>query len=123
VTLHGSWNRPVPVGYAVIRIPFDKTTRMPTRQIETIFSYKDLQQKCQSGGNANYKCFRPAGLVFKDGLMYISSAATGEIVRVMKGRPADVERDPSGNGALSMSGQAWGLMTLVLFSSWMAFAL
>ncbi len=122
MTLHGSWNRPIPVGYSVIRIPFNKTSQMPTGQIETLFSYKDLEQKCQSGGNANYKCFRPAGLVFKDGIPYISSAATGEIVRVLRGNPADVERDPSGNDGIALSRNVWTMSAVTLLASlWMTF--
>lgn len=114
MTLHGSWNRPVPVGYSVLRIPFDKTTSLPSKELDYIFKVKDYESKCTSGGQKNYKCFRPAGLAFKDGILYVSSDSTGDIVRVLTGNPDDVKRNPSGNSSKILS-VSLGLLGLLLF--------
>ena len=84
VTLRGSWNRPVPAGYSVIRFPFDPISRMPTKEIKTLFSHKNPAQNC----GPNNSCFRPAGLAFQDGILYVSSDSTGEIMRIWVDNPS-----------------------------------
>ena len=118
ISLHGSWNRPIPVGYSVVRIPFDKLTNLPSQKLEYIFSVKDYQTQCQNSGNANYNCFRPSGLAFKDGLLYVSSDSTGDIVRVLVGSPDAVLRDPLGNSSVSKCG-CLGLFLILFF--WVLF--
>jgi glucose/arabinose dehydrogenase len=80
-TLHGSWNRPTLVGYSVVRIRFNSTD-MPVGY-EVVGETVSFQEHCTGTANrGSPKCFRPAGITFKDGIMFISSAVTGEIVRL-----------------------------------------
>jgi glucose/arabinose dehydrogenase len=77
-TLHGSWNTPRPVGYSVIRIVMNQTD-YPVRY-EYIGETKNFRVDCESRNNL--KCFRPAGITFKNGALFVSSDSTGEIVRL-----------------------------------------
>ena len=77
VAFHGSWNSDNPVGYRVVRIPFNKTTLHPTGEILNII-YEPNTSDC--GGS----CFRPVNAVFnKDGHLIISADASNEIFRVV----------------------------------------
>jgi glucose/arabinose dehydrogenase len=109
-TLHGSWNRPTPVGYAVVRIQFNSSD-MPIGY-ETIAETVNFRQNCRSANGSNQRCFRPAGITFKDGIMFISSGATGEVVRLPYS-PNHVRTDVEKAGASSLT--LWGASMLSLF--------
>ncbi|KND04536.1 uncharacterized protein SPPG_00261 [Spizellomyces punctatus DAOM BR117] len=78
VALHGSWNRNVPAGYSIVRLPF-KPDGSPTvdRVTDRVLWLSD--QLCPATSVTT--CFRPAGLAIVDKYVYVSSDATGEIVR------------------------------------------
>ncbi|TFY70393.1 hypothetical protein EVG20_g2623 [Dentipellis fragilis] len=70
VTLHGSFNRSPPTGYAVVRLPHPahyNSTYTPLIQASNLTSCPGT-------------CIRPAGLAFgPDGRLYISSDSSGEV--------------------------------------------
>lgn len=74
VAFHGSWNRSVPTGYKVVRIPFDGN--MPTGEVEDFATgWLDLA--------ANQVTGRPVGLaVGPDGALYISDDKGSVIYRI-----------------------------------------
>lgn len=87
-------NRASPVGYSVSIVPFSPSTFQPlappssTSALTPIFSNSNTTA-CP--GN----CFRPAGLAWdRDGRLYVSSDATGEIYVITKsgGLPVDGAR-------------------------------
>ena len=74
VTLHGSWNRSEPVGYAVFRIAFDGG--QPVAFEEFLGGFLSADGSSQFG--------RPVGLgVLPDGSLLISEDANGVIYRVV----------------------------------------
>lgn len=81
-TLHGSWDRSVPSGYGLIRIPFVKNRPTLPSKHQYLARVENYEVDCKSGGGANLKCFRPAGIAVKDGSFYVGSGATGEIVKL-----------------------------------------
>jgi glucose/arabinose dehydrogenase len=85
-TLHGSWDRQVPAGYGLIRIPFVNNTPTLPSQHQFLGRVEDYETKCRSGGSENgmqLKCFRPAGIAVRDGKFYVGSGATNEIVEML----------------------------------------
>lgn len=79
ITFHGSWNRPSPVGYALVSVALDQDTGMPIAAADVadattlVLSNPDLDA-CPEG------CFRPVGLAQdSEGRVYMSSDSTGEI--------------------------------------------
>ncbi|CAG8486391.1 11111_t:CDS:2 [Paraglomus brasilianum] len=100
VAFHGSWDRNVPTGYKVIRIPFTQNTSnpMPTGDTQDVFGQTDAATKC--AGKANLKCMRPVNAVFRKGVMFVSSDATGEVIRIRKG-----SGDTSGGLSQTSGGQ------------------
>jgi glucose/arabinose dehydrogenase len=71
VALHGSWNRSVPVGYKVIRIPFDG---------ESPGSPQDFAVGWFSGGS---HWGRPVDLVTApDGSLFLSDDSGGRVYRI-----------------------------------------
>ena len=83
-TLHGSWNRKIPSGYSVIRIPF-RNGQPQAKRIHTLGVTKDYVTACSTDARndkQNYKCFRPAGIAIKKGLIYVTSDSTNEIVQL-----------------------------------------
>jgi hypothetical protein len=87
--------------------------------IDTILSVKDFRTKCISSNNQNYQCFRPAGLAFYNGILYVSSDSTGEIVRVLKGTAEAVQRDPTGNSSFKVTSSI--VLVLMLFLIFLIF--
>ncbi|KAJ3169916.1 hypothetical protein HDU88_000558 [Geranomyces variabilis] len=76
IALHGSWNRDKPVGYAVVRLPFNRDgTPAATRVTDTVLSL--TAGPCAAGKS----CFRPAGLAIVERWAYVASDETGEVVR------------------------------------------
>ena len=75
VAQHGSWNREPPVGYALVRLPFD-AEGAPTGEIEPIVRHAGSDAKWPSG-------LRPVDVRFDlNGRLLFTSDATGEIVRL-----------------------------------------
>ena len=74
IAFHGSWNRSVPTGYKVVRVPFSGTR--PTGEISD-FASGWLNEK--SGAVSG----RPVGLaVGSDGALYVSDDKAGMIYRI-----------------------------------------
>ena len=104
MTFHGSWDRTNPVGYKVSVIPFENGEPVAATNNNTattdIFTNLD-NSKCPSN------CFRPAGLAFdKQGRLYVSSDASGEIYVVMREQTAN--STGTGTGAGTGSGTSTG---------------
>lgn len=79
IAFHGSWNRSVPTGYKVVRVPFSGTR--PTGEISD-FASGWLNEK--SGAVSG----RPVGLaVGPDGALYVSDDKAGMIYRIQADRP------------------------------------
>ena len=100
VTFHGSWDRTNPVGYKVSLIQFQNGEPVDPSTSNTsttdIFANMDNSQ-CPTN------CFRPVGLAFdKQGRMFVSSDASGEIYVVMK----DATATGSANGTSTGSAPA-----------------
>ncbi|KAF8458524.1 hypothetical protein BDZ91DRAFT_666010 [Kalaharituber pfeilii] len=80
VTFHGSWNRDLPTGYKLSKIPFDAQTRQPVAGLTERKNYYDIMwnrdtMRCRQKG-----CFRPVGVVVDSaGRVWMGSDATGEI--------------------------------------------
>ena len=75
IALHGSWNRPQPVGYEVLRVPFDGG--MPSGPAE-VFATGWLSDGRVDG--------RPVGLaVGPDGALYVSDDRGGFVYRIAYG--------------------------------------
>ena len=88
VAFHGSWNRDVPTGYKVVRVPFDRGA--PTGAVEDVLAHAGDGAKWPSG-------FRPVDARFDAcGRLVVSSDGTraggvyseGAVVRVCHG-PCD----------------------------------
>ena len=76
VAQHGSWNRDVPVGYAVVRIPF--ADGLPTGKVEQLLAHDGSAAKWPSG-------FRPVDPLFEPerGTLLVSCDKTDQIVRIV----------------------------------------
>ncbi|KAH6903287.1 cellobiose dehydrogenase [Coprinopsis sp. MPI-PUGE-AT-0042] len=92
-SLHGSWNRQVPIGYKVVAVPgkFSSSGEWSPRDSleNTKNSIVDIlanreEGQCQKG------CFRPVGLVFDESgeRLYVSSDTSGEVFLVKPGENA-----------------------------------
>lgn len=82
VSFHGSWDRPVPIGYKVSEIAFSGGQPVDssdsTTATQDILSNADLSV-CPGG------CFRPVGLTMDSkGRIFVSSDTTGEIYVLQK---------------------------------------
>ncbi|KAH8727518.1 soluble quino protein glucose/sorbosone dehydrogenase [Phaeosphaeriaceae sp. PMI808] len=101
VSMHGSWNRQVPIGYKLSFIEFDsngspKAAANSTTAAFDVVWNPDLS-KCPE------KCFRPVGLAWdSQGRLYMSSDTTGEIYVITKTDGSgvnDVRQVSSGSGS------------------------
>lgn len=103
VASHGSWNADPPVGYSLLRVPFDSSTNEPIATVdnpqgyETIFAPPDISA-CPGG------CFRPVGIAVEraragDNGVFVTSDSTGEIVRVYRGSALPVRSGASKDAA------------------------
>lgn len=81
-TLHGSWDRSVPSGYGLIRIPFVNNVPALPSEHQYLARVENFETECKATNGDNGKCFRPAGIAVKDGKFYVGSGATGEIVEL-----------------------------------------
>jgi glucose/arabinose dehydrogenase len=78
VALHGSWNRSVPVGYKVIRIPFEGGSAGPAEDFATGWMAKE--------GNRGSVWGRPVDvLVAPDGALLVSDDDGGAVYRITYG--------------------------------------
>ena len=100
-TLHGSWNRKTPAGYAVVRIPFLNGNPQASK-IQYLAETQNFQTACNTNAQnnqQNYKCFRPAGITIKDGVIYVSSGITNDIVQLKYDKR---RADLAGTGRISL---------------------
>ncbi|CEM11358.1 unnamed protein product [Vitrella brassicaformis CCMP3155] len=75
VALHGSWNREVPVGYEVVRVPVSQDMRLDGDQ-QKVLTHLGINRLWSTD-------LRPVSVAFDHrGHMYVSSDMTGEIVMV-----------------------------------------
>ena len=74
IAFHGSWNRSVPTGYKVVRVPF-KGQRPRGEVLDFVSGWLDDNSKMVTG--------RPVGLaVGPDGALYISDDKANLIYRI-----------------------------------------
>lgn len=76
VAFHGSWNKsPDDEGFKVVRIPFNKQTKLPNGEILDVI----FEPNIKGCG----RCLRPVNVVFDlNGHLIVSSDASQEIIRV-----------------------------------------
>ncbi|KAF8417033.1 hypothetical protein EV426DRAFT_624635 [Tirmania nivea] len=127
VSFHGSWNRDVPTGYKLSKIPFDKATGQPMAKATDKQNYEDVlwnrdTMKCKDNG-----CFRPVGVAIDGkGRVWVGSDSSGEVMVLWttgdrKGGPEGTDnvdngnnRNSENNGNTSVSGES----SAVIGSSW-----
>jgi len=83
VTFHGSTccGGAPPVGYGVVRLPFNKTTNLPTGEIlDVVF---DVDKNRCVDGTSRATCFRPVSVAFTtSGHLVVNLDNTGELILV-----------------------------------------
>jgi len=81
VSFHGSWNRTIPTGYKLSKIPFNKASGQPVAKATDKQNYEDVfwnrdTMKCKRG-----ECFRPVGVAIDGkGRVWIGSDTTKEVM-------------------------------------------
>jgi glucose/arabinose dehydrogenase len=82
VTFHGSWNRSPTTGFKLVTVPFTKGSDgvyKPVAPVTSNTGYTDIfwnpdVTKCSGNGPSfSSGCFRPAGLGFNAGRLYMTS--------------------------------------------------
>jgi len=78
ITLHGSWNRPIPVGYSAVHLINDKKTGLPTSVENFLWN---------NGTSARWpQSIRPVGLGWAKcsygDCLYIGSDSSGQIIEM-----------------------------------------
>ena len=85
IAFHGSWNRSVPTGYKIVRLPFDGT-EPGTEVVDFATGWLEDDLTTVTG--------RPVGLaVGPDGALYMSDDTGGFIYRIAYEEESDQERD------------------------------
>ena len=88
VSQHGSWNRDVPVGYAVVRLPFDSAGGSPSGEGVSLLAHGGQGARWPSG-------FRPTDVQFdRQGRLLVSSDKSNEIVRISYNLPPGAPPPP-----------------------------
>ena len=88
VAQHGSWNRPVPVGYAVVRVPFDAPGGAPVGDAVPLLSHEGAGAQWPSG-------LRPVDVVFsRSGTLLISSDTSGQVIQIRYNPPPSPSPPP-----------------------------
>ncbi|RKO99784.1 hypothetical protein CXG81DRAFT_27483 [Caulochytrium protostelioides] len=80
VTTHGSWNADVARGYALYRVPFGSDGRPLSQAPDILLQATEAAATCSPSAGGGLGCFRPSGLVVKNGTFFVASDATGDIV-------------------------------------------
>lgn len=103
ISLHGSWNADPPVGYALVRVPFEGA------QPRADYSAKDGFEEIVTSpdlGQCPGKCWRPVGLAWdKKGRLFVASDTTKEIFVVLP--KSEDEQDGDGSAAIATRPSAW----------------
>ena len=124
VTFHGSWNRNVPIGYKLSKVPFG-ANREPVASATEKNNYEDIIWN-RDTSKCNVKCFRPVGVaVGSGGRVYVTSDATGEIFVLWsdsaRGGTTNTERGD--NAAMSskdlVSYKGWAMTVGVAAGVWL----
>lgn len=113
ISLHGSWNADPPVGYALVRVPFQggqpSAAYSDQNGFEEIVSSPDLSQ-CPG------KCWRPVGLAWdKQGRLFVASDTTKEIFVVVR-KSEDVQEGEDGSAAMKKGPSVW--LALAALGAW-----
>ena len=97
VTFHGSWDRVIPTGYKVSLIQFENG--VPVAPASSNTSTTDIFTNANISNCPN-NCFRPVGLAFdREGRMFVSSDASGEIYVVVRESAAGTANSTSTGSA------------------------
>ena len=97
VTFRGSWDRSEPVGYKLAMIPF--ANGEPVAASDNKTSYTEIF-KNQDNSRCPDNCFRPVGMAFdRQGRLFVSSDATGEIYVVSRLEGGGNASGASGSGS------------------------
>ncbi|KAF8445484.1 hypothetical protein BGX38DRAFT_1094467 [Terfezia claveryi] len=81
VSFHGSWNRDVPTGYKLSKIPFDKASGQPVAKATDKHNYEDVFWNRDTMKCKDNECFRPVGVAIDGkGRVWVGSDSSGEIM-------------------------------------------
>lgn len=107
-SLHGSWNRPVPIGYKVVAVPGKFSSSGEWSPRDSLDKTKDsitdiLANRAES--ECGRGCFRPVGLVFDQSgeRLYVSSDTSGEVFLVRPGENAAVANAASARSMTALA--------------------
>ncbi|KAI9020340.1 hypothetical protein DFJ74DRAFT_643837 [Hyaloraphidium curvatum] len=105
VATHGSWNRPVPQGYALYLVrglASSPLTVTSTTKYEVLFGDSDLT-KCRTTAE-RINCIRPVGVVIdRQGGIWVSIDSVGQVIRLVE--------DPSAPALVPVSSAEGGIGT------------
>ena len=133
VSFHGSWNREVPAGYKLSKVPFDPATGQPLAGPGERKNYEDVIWNADTMQCKQNRCFRPVGVVVDaKGRVWMGSDASGELfVLWTKGDrsgsdnstvtvPDNNEEKPSGAGKTAGICATAVAMWVALVGAWLA---
>ncbi|QRV97221.1 hypothetical protein RhiJN_25240 [Ceratobasidium sp. AG-Ba] len=83
VSFHGSWDRDIPTGFKVVRIPMKEDGSCPKAPPNSQHGYETVLSASNVTSCYTEGCIRPVGLLFDpSGQLIMSSDATGEIIAI-----------------------------------------
>ena len=122
VTFHGSWDRNLPVGYKLSKIPFDNGTGVPVAKATDKQNYEDIMWNNNLTKCGNNECFRPVGVVVdRKGRVWLGSDATGEVFVLWRNSSEGGNNGGGGGGgggknhASNTTGRLWVAATMACF--------
>ncbi|KAL8942748.1 MAG: hypothetical protein Q9216_001496 [Gyalolechia sp. 2 TL-2023] len=118
ITFHGSWDRTDPVGYKLSVIPF--ANGEPVAAPDNKTAAVDILTNTDNS-RCPQNCFRPVGITFdRQGRLFMSSDATGEIYMVMKDQSSQGNTATS-TGASQPASPSSGARQNAAYSIWACF--